>query len=57
MMEKIYRSKRELIVSMEEKMACGIGACMGCNISTKSGNKRVCKDGPVFLGEEVFYEG
>lgn len=55
MMRIIVGHKKDTIVSMEEKMACGIGACMGCNIETKSGNKKVCKDGPVFLGEEVFF--
>ena len=40
--------------SFEERMGCGFGACMGCTIQTKSGYKRVCKDGPVFLREEVF---
>ena len=40
--------------SFEERMGCGFGACMGCSIQTKSGAKRVCKDGPVFLREEVF---
>ena len=41
--------------SFEERMGCGFGACMGCSIQTKSGGKRVCKDGPVFLREEVFF--
>ena len=40
--------------SFEERMGCGFGACMGCSIQTKSGYKRVCKDGPVFVREEVF---
>lgn len=47
-------------VSMEERMACGIGACLGCVCQTKEEdahshvhNTRVCKDGPVFLAEEV----
>lgn len=40
--------------SFEERMGCGFGACMGCSIQTGSGAKRVCKDGPVFLREEVF---
>lgn len=40
--------------SLEERMACGFGACMGCSIQTRSGAKRVCKDGPVFVREEVF---
>ena len=34
--------------SMEERMGCGFGACMGCTIQTRSGPRRVCKDGPVF---------
>ena len=40
--------------SFEERMGCGFGACMGCTIQTRSGYKRVCKDGPVFFREEVF---
>lgn len=47
-------------VSMEERMACGVGACLGCvvktvdvNDHTKVKNARVCKDGPVFNAEEV----
>lgn len=39
--------------SLEERMGCGFGACMGCSIPTKNGMKRVCKDGPVFSSEEV----
>ena len=35
-------------VSLEEHMACGIGACLGCIVNTKQGQKRVCKDGPIF---------
>jgi dihydroorotate dehydrogenase electron transfer subunit len=35
-------------VSLEEWMACGIGACNGCTIETKKGLKKVCSDGPVF---------
>ena len=35
-------------VSMEERMGCGFGACMGCTIQTTKGPKRVCKEGPVF---------
>lgn len=50
----------ECYVSMEERMACGIGACLGCVCKTKEKdhhtnvhNKRCCKDGPVFLSTEV----
>lgn len=40
-------------VSLENHMACGVGACLVCTCKTKSGNKRTCKDGPVFWGEDV----
>jgi len=47
-------------LSLEERMACGIGACLGCVCKTKEvdhhsnvKNKRICKDGPVFYAEEV----
>lgn len=40
-------------VSLEERMACGIGICYGCVCETKNGYKTVCKDGPVFAIEEV----
>lgn len=43
-------------VSLESYMACGVGACLGCAVKTTSGMKRVCKDGPVFLGEEVVFD-
>lgn len=45
-----------LYVSLEERMACGVGACLGCSIPTTAGNRRVCKDGPVFPAEEVFFD-
>ncbi|MGM9614601.1 MAG: dihydroorotate dehydrogenase electron transfer subunit [Oscillospiraceae bacterium] len=41
--------------SFEERMGCGFGACMGCTCETKTGHKRVCKDGPVFRREEVLW--
>lgn len=44
---------KKVYVSMEKKMACGIGACLVCTCKTKDGNKRSCKDGPVFLGSEL----
>ncbi len=45
-------------VSLEQRMACGVGACLGCAVAIKDGNgriiyKHVCKDGPVFNSEEV----
>lgn len=57
MMKKIARKCREkktpVYISMEKRMACGVGACLGCSIKTTSGMRRVCKDGPVFKGEEI----
>lgn len=44
-------------VSMEERMACGVGACLGCAIRMKDGSMRhVCKDGPVFDAGEVDWD-
>lgn len=50
----------ECQISLEERMACGIGACLACVCKSKEkdyhtnvNNKRICKDGPVFLAEEV----
>ena len=50
----------EAQISMEEKMACGIGACLGCVCQSKEkdhhsnvNNKRICKDGPVFNSQEI----
>ena len=50
----------ECYISLEEKMACGIGACLACVCKSKEkdhhtnvNNKRICKDGPVFLSTEV----
>jgi len=42
-------------ISMEENMACGVGACLGCTVKTKKGYKRVCKEGPVFPIEEIIW--
>lgn len=41
--------------SFEERMGCGFGACMGCSCKTKYGNKRICKDGPVLVKEEILW--
>lgn len=47
-------NKFKIMASMESRMACGIGACLGCTIETTKGKKRVCADGPVFNGEELY---
>jgi len=43
-------------ISLEEHMACGIGACLGCAVNTKQAFKRVCKEGPVFDADEIVWE-
>jgi len=59
---KAYAAEQEITcyLSLEERMACGIGACLACvcrskDVDSHTGvhNKRICKDGPVFLAEEV----
>ena len=42
-------------LSFEERMGCGFGVCMGCSCQTKYGAKRICKDGPVLLKEEIIW--
>jgi len=42
-------------VSLEERMACGIGSCLSCVVDTHEGKKRVCTDGPVFRADEVIW--
>lgn len=48
--KKIPEGNR-VFLSLEARMACGLGACLGCGIDTVEGRKRVCKDGPVFARE------
>lgn len=43
-------------LSLEQKMACGMGVCLGCVIQTVEGYKRCCKDGPVFVGQKIIFE-
>ena len=56
MLKAVYqRSVTSGQFSLEERMGCGFGACMGCTCKTKTGHKRVCKDGPVFTKEELVW--
>ena len=61
MMEKLVKmtegTNTKIMVSLENHMACGVGACLVCTCKTKGGNKKTCKDGPVFWGEEVTFNG
>jgi dihydroorotate dehydrogenase electron transfer subunit len=43
-------------VSLESRLLCGLGSCWGCVIPTVKGNKRVCKDGPIFAASEVLFQ-
>jgi len=53
--ELAVKNKIKAQLSLEEHMACGIGACLGCVVLTKTGYKRVCKDGPVFISEDLVW--
>ena len=57
MLKSVYRStKTSGEFSLEERMGCGFGACMGCSMETKDGPRRVCKEGPVFKKEVLLWE-
>lgn len=43
-------------LSLDERMACGFGVCMCCSVETKSGAKRICKEGPVFGKEDLIWK-
>ena len=52
------RRKAFLQVSMEQRMGCAVGACLGCVVMATSGTpQRVCREGPVFASEEIDWEG
>ena len=53
MLEALANAYSNGCVSLEARMGCGFGACMGCSIKTTNGPKRVCKEGPVFEASEV----
>ena len=48
--------KREVQISLEIRMGCGIGTCYGCSIKTIHGMKQVCSDGPVFNMDEIIWQ-
>ena len=56
MLKAVYKeSKTSGQFSFEERMGCGFGACMGCSCKTVTGYKRICKEGPVMLKEEILW--
>ena len=46
----------ETEASLEERMGCGVGVCLSCTVRTSNGNKRACKEGPVFPLKEVIFD-
>mgnify|MGYP004506813587 FL=1 len=57
MLKALYKASRTSgQMSFEERMGCGFGACMGCSCKTLTGNKRICKEGPVMKKEEILWD-
>ncbi len=57
MLKALYKAtKTSGQFSFEERMGCGFGACMGCSCKVITGYKRICKEGPVLVKEEILWE-
>lgn len=57
MLKAVYRaSVTSGQMSFEKRMGCGFGACMGCSCKTITGYKRICKEGPVMMKEDILWE-
>ena len=56
MLKAIAKSNDFGELSLEARMGCGFGACMGCSIKTTNGPQRVCKEGPIFPAKEVIFD-
>lgn len=52
---KNMKTGHRMYFSLESRMACGWGVCLGCVVQTREGYKRVCYEGPVFSSEEVIF--
>ena len=58
MLRVVYSAaKTEGELSFERRMGCGFGACMGCSCKTITGNKRICREGPVMKRSDIIWEG
>ena len=55
MLKALSELEKPGLLSVEERMGCGFGVCMGCTCKTKNGLRRVCKDGPVFDKEDMVW--
>ena len=57
---KIFKTTKEKNIfgyaSLEQKMACGMGVCQGCAVKISNAYKMVCKDGPVFSINDIYFE-
>jgi dihydroorotate dehydrogenase electron transfer subunit len=53
MLKSIFKNNKRGQLSLDERMGCGFGACMGCSIKTKKGPQRICKNGPIFKSEDL----
>lgn len=56
MLKALHALKKEGQISLDARMGCGFGVCMGCSREMKTGSKRICVDGPVFLSSEVTFD-
>jgi len=54
--EICQQAKIDCYVILEKVMACGIGVCLGCSVKMKSGQQRICHDGPIFDAKEVDWD-
>jgi dihydroorotate dehydrogenase electron transfer subunit len=54
--EMAEKQKLRSYAALEQNMACGLGTCLGCTVLTKTGYKRVCKEGPVFPIGDIVWE-
>lgn len=50
-----YHGDPDVYVSLETRIGCGIGACLGCSIETTQGMRRICRDGPIFQAMELLW--
>ena len=55
MLKAVYDKCQNGQFSFEERMGCGFGACMGCSCQTLYGNKRICKEGPILVKDEIIW--
>ncbi len=53
LLARAYRHVEDVYVSLEARIGCGIGTCLGCSIETSSGMQRICKEGPLFALREL----